>query len=165
MPLWVAHWPYPLSSACSLEPQPSTSKCLQHKYHSIWKTGREIRKGSPLLQGLSQCLRVNCKASSSSPSSSVHSEENYVGKGARRFERRGSYFERKDEIHREMRAMSEAGGQRRKGISRNKGFFRVFRVEVLLEKDLGKDSFEVSDAVLESTAAALGCLVSSHLKD
>lgn len=162
MPLWVAHCPCPLSSVCSLELQPSTSKYLQHKNHSIWKTGKDLRKGPPLLQGLSQCLRVNCKVSSSS---SVHSEENYVGKGARRFERRGSYFERKDEIQREMRAINEAEGQGRKVISRNRGFFRVFRVEVLLEKDLGKDSFEVSDAVLESTAAALGCLVSSHPND
>jgi hypothetical protein len=37
------------------------------------------------------------------------------------------------------------------------GYWKIFRLEVPLELDLGKDNFDISDAVLESSAAALGC--------
>jgi hypothetical protein len=40
------------------------------------------------------------------------------------------------------------------------GYWKIFRLEVPLELDLGKDNFDISDAVLEASAAALGCKVS-----
>ncbi|KAG0553790.1 hypothetical protein KC19_12G039300 [Ceratodon purpureus] len=74
----------------------------------------------------------------------------------RSYAKKGSYFRRKDDVakerQQEARIMTRDSTQ-----MRSVGFFRVFGVEVLLESDLGKDYFEVSDAVLESTAVALRC--------
>lgn len=78
----------------------------------------------------------------------------------RTYAKKGSYFRRKDD------ASKERGAQERGNVSRDNtqmksvGYFRVFGVEVLLESDLGKDYFGVSDAVIESTTAALRCQVS-----
>lgn len=91
------------------------------------------------------------------------SKENYTETGSRSYARTGNYFKRKDEKRREKRRTSE-GKSKVLGWTRERkgGYFRIFRVEVLLEKDLGKDHFDVSDAVVEATAAALGCGVSSY---
>lgn len=37
------------------------------------------------------------------------------------------------------------------------GYFRIYRVEVFLDKDLGKDSYEVLDVVLELIVGVFGC--------
>lgn len=79
---------------------------------------------------------------------------------ARTYAKKGSYFKRKDEIVREEKPRRNV--KRTDTQLQNAGYFRIYRVEVSLERDLGKDYFEVSDAVLESTAAALGCEVSMN---
>lgn len=82
----------------------------------------------------------------------------------RAYAKKGSYFRRKDDAAREGGLSGSVN--RNQTQMKSAGYFRVYRVEVLLESDLGKDYFEVSEAVLESTAAALGCQVSldsSHL--
>ena len=80
----------------------------------------------------------------------------------RNYARKGSYFRRKDEVSMERVQERGIGGNvnRDNPQMKSSGYFRIFGVEVLLERDLGKDSFEVSDAVLESTAAALRCQAS-----
>lgn len=77
----------------------------------------------------------------------------------RSYAKKGSYFRRKDDVAKERQ--QEARTMTRDSTQmRSVGCFRVFGVEVLLESDLGKDYFEVSDAVLESTGVALRCEVS-----
>lgn len=87
------------------------------------------------------------------------SKRSFYDSAERSYARRGSYFRRKDDAAKELAVERQMGGNtgRRKTIMESAGYFRIYRVEVPLDKDSGKDSYEVSDAVLESTAGALGC--------
>ena len=71
----------------------------------------------------------------------------------RSYAKKGSYFRRKDDVAKERVQEGAVEGNARRDNTQVKsaGYFRVLEVEVLLERDLGKDYFEVSDAVLEST--------------
>jgi hypothetical protein len=89
------------------------------------------------------------------------SKRSFYDSVERSYAKKGSYFRRKDDVAKERAREGAVEGNARRDNTQVKsaGYFRVFGVEVLLERDLGKDYFEVSDAVLESTAAALRCQV------
>lgn len=78
----------------------------------------------------------------------------------RTYAKKGSYFRRKDDVVQERETMRGTVNRSSTQV-KSAGYFKIYRVEVLLERDLGKDYFDVSDGVLEATAAALGCEVSN----
>lgn len=112
--------------------------------------------------GSSQRVRVG-SVRGSAVRGKPDSKKRFYDSVERTYAKKGSYFRRKDDVAKERAREGAMGGNvdRNNTQMKSAGYFRIYRVEVLLERDLGKDYFEVSDAVLESTAAALGCQVRS----